>query len=283
MGRLDGMDLFTQLGTEIVNSNVHPILLPPLIPDPILIRRPVDQRLLARTGRHPLAALPRLHLTYIHRINLLQRPPLRLADEEIHNQHRREITPRKHIPILESDIRNDKRCEERYQEIPYPVRRRHQRHAASAVMRREQLAHDAPDDGPPRRGITRDEGTRKDNHGLPRSRSKRRIGIIERKGADGGEDQETDRHADAADDESPAAAEALHDVEAEEGHAEVDAPEDHGRHEAVGDAGGLEDCCPIIEKKIRTSQLLQRLQDYAEGGSIGHSGASEQFNPGAFA
>ena len=71
--------------------------------------------------------------------------------------------------------------------------------------------------GAPRRGMKRDEELRKDNHGLSRSRRKRRIGSIERKGADGGEEQEVGRHAVAANVESSAelgAAAALCDVEA---------------------------------------------------------------------
>ena len=46
---------------------------------------------------------------------------------------------------------------------------------------------------------------------------------------------------------------------------------------AVGDAGGFGDCCPIIRKKFnfRTSRLLPRLQDYAEGVSIVHPVANE--------
>ena len=106
-------------------------------------------------------------------------------------------------------------------------------------MRGEELADDAPNDGSPGRGVEGDEEAGEDDHGGAGGRGGGRVDVVEREGTDGGEDEEIDRHADAADDEGPAAAETLHDVEAEEGHAEVDAAEDHGSHEAVVDACGF--------------------------------------------
>ncbi len=150
-------------------------------------------------------------------------------------------------------------------------------------MRREKLADDAPDDGAPCCGVEGDEEASEDDHGRAGGRSGGGSDIVERKGADGGEDQEGDCHADTAYDQSLATSEALHDVETEERHAEVNTAEDHGCHEAVLDAGSLEDGSSIIEKKIGPSQLLQCLQHDAESGSICHSRAGDQFDPGAFA
>ena len=194
--------------------------------------------------------MPRLHLANIHRINLLQRPPLRLAHEEIHNQHSREIAPRKNISVLEPDIINDEGREEGNQEIPRPIRRGDERHAAGAVVRGEELADDTPDNGAPGGGVEGDEEAGEDDHGLAGGGGVGGSGVVERKGADGGEDEEVDRHADTADDEGAAAAEPLHDVEAEEGHAKIDAAEYHGCYEAVIDTSGRENFRPIVEKEI---------------------------------
>lgn len=65
--------------------------------------------------------------------------------------------------------------------------------------------------------------------------------------ADAGENQETHRHPDGAEDEGFAAPEVLDVVEADEGDAEVDAVEDHLRDEGVVDARGLEDYGAVIE------------------------------------
>ena len=118
-------------------------------------------------------------------------------------------------------------------------------------MRGEELADNAPDNGAPGGGVEGDEEAREDDHGFAGGRGVFGGGVVERKGADGGEDEEADRHADTADDEGATAAETLHDVEAKEGHAEVDAAEDHGCHEAVFDTSGLENCRPVVEKKVR--------------------------------
>ena len=150
-------------------------------------------------------------------------------------------------------------------------------------MRREKLADDAPDDGTPCRGIKGDEEARKDNHGRAGGGSGRGSGVVEREGADGSEDEEIDRHADTAYDQSLATTEALHNVETEEGHAEIDTTEDHCCHEAVVDACGVEDGSPIVEKKVCACELLQRLQDHAESGAICHSRAGDQLDPGPFA
>ena len=222
----------------------------------IPITPPINQSLLTATRRHPLARLPRLHLANIHRVNLLQRPSLRLAHEEIHNQDSREIAPRKHISVLEPDIANDEIREERNQKIPRPIRRRDESHAARAVVRREKLADDAPDNGAPGGGVEGDEEAGEDDHGLAGGGRVGGGGVVEGKGADGGEDEEAGRHADAADDEGAAAAEPLHDVEAEKGHAEVDAAEDHGCHEAVVDTRGRENLRPVVEEKIRSYDVL---------------------------
>lgn len=147
----------------------------------------------------------------------------------------------------------------------------------------EELADDAPDDRAPRRGVKGDEDAREDDHSGAGSRSGGGSGVVEREGADGGEDEETARHADTAYDQSPATTEALHDVETEEGHAKVDTAEDHGCHEAVIDACGFEDGCTVVEKKIGPCQLLESLEDYTEGGTIGHSGTGDQFDPRTFA
>ena len=258
-----------------------PTYLPAFIP--ILISHPTNQRLLAPTGRHPLTALPRLHLADIHRINLLQRPPLRLAHEEIHNQHSREVAPREDVPVFESNVRNDKGGEECDEEVPDPVGRGYERHAAGAVVGGEEFADDAPDDGAPRRGVKGDEDAREDDHGGAGAWGGGGIGVVEREGADGGEDEETGRHADTAYDQSPSTTEALHDVETEEGHAEVDPAEDHGCHEAVVDACGFEDGCTVVEEKICSCQLLESLEDYTESGTVGHPGTRDQFDPRTFA
>ena len=123
-------------------------------------------------------------------------------------------------------------------------------------MRGEELADDAPDNGAPGGGVEDDEEAREDDHGRAGGGGGGRVGVVERKGADGGEDEEIDRHADTAYDQGSAAAESLHDVEAEEGHAEIDAAEDHGCYEAVVDTRGLEDGGPVVEKEICPCQIV---------------------------
>ena len=234
--------------TSIRTKTKHPTL---LVPIPIFISHPINQCLLAQARRwDPLAAFPRLHLANIHGVDFLQRPPLRLAHEEIDNQDGGEIAAGKDVTVFESNVGNDKGREEGDEEVPYPVGRGDERHAAGAVVRGEQLADDAPDDGTPCRGVKGDEDARKDDHGGPGPRGGGGMRAVEREGADGGEDEETDRHADTAYDQSPATTEALHDVQTEERHAEINTAEDHGCHVAVFDACGFEDCRSVVEEEI---------------------------------
>ena len=65
-------------------------------------------------------------------------------------------------------------------------------------MRGEELADDAPDDGAPGGGVEGDEEAGEDDHGLAGRRGVAGSGVVECKGADGGEDEEADRHADTA-------------------------------------------------------------------------------------
>ena len=200
---------------------------------------PINRGLLAHSRRHPLTALPRLYLGNIHCINLLQRPPLRLADEEIHNQDGSEIAPGKHVTVLEPDVPDDEGREEGDEEIPRPVGGRDERHAARAVVRREELADDAPDDGSPGRGVKGNEEAGEDDHGGAGGWGGGRVGVVEREGANGCKYEEVDGHTDAAHDEGPSTAKTLHYVEAKEGHAKVDTAKDHGSHKAVVDACGF--------------------------------------------
>ena len=117
-------------------------------------------------------------------------------------------------------------------------------------MGRKKLADDAPDDGTPCGGVEGDEEAGEDDHGGAGGRGGGGVLVVKRKGAHGSEDEEVDSHADAAYDQSLAATKALHDVETKEGHAEVDAAEDHSRHVAIAKARCLEDCCSVVEKKV---------------------------------
>ena len=166
----------------------HPIL-HPSIQNSIPISHPtINERLLTRTRRNPLAALPRLHFANIHGINLLQSPPLRLAHKEIHDQDSCEIAGRENVSVFESNITDNEGREEGDEEVPDPVRGRHERHAASAVVRREKLADNAPDDRTPCRGVEGDEKAREDDHRRAGGRGGGGSLVVEREGADGGED-----------------------------------------------------------------------------------------------
>lgn len=123
-------------------------------------------------------------------------------------------------------------------------------------MAGEELADNAPDDRAPCRSVEGDEEAGEDDHSRAGGWSRCGSGVVEREGADGGENQEIDCHANTAYDQSVTTTETLDDVEPEECHAEVDAAKDHGCHEAVVDASGLEDCCSKVEKKIGAGKLL---------------------------
>ncbi len=247
------------------------------------IRFSIHQPLILTRWRHPLTTLPRLNLANIHCINLLQRLPLRLADKEINNKHRREITSRKHVPVFEFDSGSDEGRKERNQEIPRPIGRCDESHGARAVVRWEELADYAPDNRTPSYGVEADEEAGEDYHRRARLWGVLRGCIVKGERAYGGEDEEIDRHADTAYDERFTTSESLNDVETKERHTEIHTTEDHGRDEGVGESGGFENCGAIVEKEVSACQLLECLQRYAEHGSVCHSRAYEELDPWALA
>ena len=199
---------------------------------------------------HPLGTPPRLHLQHIHLIDLLQRPPLALNHREEDHDARDGIAGREDVPVAEIDVPDDERREEGQHEVPEPVRGGGERHGFRAVARGVELAGDGPDHGAPGGGEAEDEEGGEDDHGFAGGRGAAGVGAVEGEVPDGGEDQEADEHPGGARHEGLAAAVVLDDVEPIEGGAEVDAVEDHLRHEGIVDADGGEDRGAVVEEVI---------------------------------
>mgnify|MGYP003662834270 CR=1 FL=1 len=171
----------------------------------------------------------------IHGINLLQRLPATLNQEEIHQEERREVTPRKHISISEINIASDERREERQHEIPEPIRTRRERHADSSIPIGKHLRNASPNEGTPRHGKTDDKQTSENDHDRPCCLRSRGFGYcaFEDELAYRREDQETHALPEGANVEGFTATAAAREPDAEECGADVDAAEDHGRDVGV--------------------------------------------------
>ena len=218
----------------------------------------------------------------IHRIDLLERLALRLNHTKIYHKRRRQVARRKYIPIPIIDRRRDERREKRDQEVEQPIRRRRERHALGAVLARIDLADQSPDNGTPSNSVASDEKRCEDDHDRAAGFVVRRVHgrRLEDEMPDGREHHEAHEHPQRAADERFPPAVVLHDVEAEEGHAEVDAAEDQLRHVAVRQPHGFEDRGPVVEEEIRARELLQRLHGDAQQGTVAHARAGEDGVPG---
>ena len=130
--------IHTHSPTHLLNQFLllHPGLLP------TFVQLSIHQPLILNIWRNPLTALPRLHLRDVHRVYLLQRPALGLADEEVDNQDGGKIAAGKDVPVFELDVAGDEGGEKGDEEVPGPVGGCDEGHGAGAVLAWEYWVRD---------------------------------------------------------------------------------------------------------------------------------------------
>lgn len=129
--------------------------------------------------------------------------------------------------------------------LTQPVGRRRQGHALGAHGQREDLADDDPGAGAPGGGEEEDVDADEGDHGLDG------VVVVRADGADDGDDELADQHAEGAPDEQRPAAEALHGVERDGRRARVDERRDERDEEGVLDGAELlEEGGAEVEDKV---------------------------------
>ena len=97
--------------------------------------------------------------------------------------------------------------------------------------------------------------------------------------ADRRKNQEHAEHEAGAEDEGLAAAKVLNHVQTAKGGDEVDGAEDDGGDEAVGETSTLEDGRSVVEEVVGAGELLQALQEHAQGDTVEHARAGQELVP----
>jgi hypothetical protein len=227
-----------------------------------------------------LGALPGLDADDVHGIDLLEGAVFALDDGKVHQAGGEKETAGEDVAHAEVDGAGDEGSEEGQQEVPQPVGRGGQRHAARAILGRIQLGDDGPHHGAPGRGEAEDEQAGEDDHGGAGGLGVLGVTPVEGEVADRGEHHEAYEHPQGAANEGLAAAKVLDHVQAQEGGAEVDAAQDHLRHVAVLDPGALKDGGAVVEEVVGAGQLLEGLQDDTDHETILHARGAQHHEPG---
>lgn len=153
------------------------LLLPPITPRTLLC---------SLCRRNHTRTLPRRHALNIHRINLLERLPLPLIQEEVHDDRSQEVTAGKDVAVAEVNGARDEGGEEGNEKVPGPVAGGGEGHCCGAVAGGEDFGLDGPDhlhivsmlnegliheytDRSPCCGISKNEKTSKDDKGDARA------------------------------------------------------------------------------------------------------------------
>ena len=172
--------------------------------------------------RLPLGRLARIDVQNVHRVDLLKRSTLRLAEEEVDHDCAEEVAGGEDVTVAVVNSAGDEGREEGDKEVPDPVRCGGETHGLRSVPGRVQLAYDGPDDWCPGHGIPCDEQAGEHDHGGAGAWSVLRSGPVKHEVADTGKDHEADEHPQTTGDQGPAAAKSLNNEGAGNRHAEVD-------------------------------------------------------------
>lgn len=219
----------------------------------------------------------------VHRIDLLQRPPMALAHEEVHDNRTGEATRREDVSVAVVNGPRDVRSEEGNEKIPHPIGAGCEGHALCSVARWVDLADYGPYDWAPGHGEAGDEEAREYDHGVSDAGAVLRIDRVESEVAEGCKNHEAHEHPEPTGYERRTSAKLFDNVQAGECASEVDGAEDNRRDVGVGQTDRLEDGCAVVEVEVGSGELLQSLERDPQDGSIGHAWAGEDLVPRVFA
>ena len=128
-------------------------------------------------------------------------------------------------------------------------------------------------------GDIRNEEAGEDDHAFADLGSVGGVVDIKHEVADRRKDHEHAEHEAGPEDEGLAAAKVLDHVQTAKGGDEVDGAEDDRGDEAVGEPGALEDGGTVVEEVVGAGELLQALQEHAEGNPVEHARAGQKLVP----
>lgn len=164
-----------------------------------------------------------------------------LHQEEVHDRRSGETATCENVSVAKVDGRRDEGGEESGEKIPEPVRGRRDGHALGPVAGRIELGDDNPHHWSPGAGERGDEQTCECDHGDTGLRGAFRSVPVQGEVADRCKHHEADEHPQSPCDQTFSTAESFDEVEAWEGHDDVDGAEDDLSHVAVVEARGPED------------------------------------------
>lgn len=234
-----------------------------------------------RDGRHESLGLPRLGDLGVELIDLLEREAFGLVDEEVDEgaADEAEAAPDEEDLGLQVGVAwagvDHVRGGVGDGPVEQPVGRGRHGQGLGARLEREELACHDPRDGTPGAGEEEDVYTYEGDQDLVRDE---RAG----RGADDGDDELTDAHADGAEEEQRSTTPFLDHVETGKSRADVDDVGDQTDDEGVGNAGVLEEGGTVVEDEVDTSKLLQGLKTASGGKTLAH-GALEAIDVRRFA
>jgi hypothetical protein len=239
----------------------------------------VDEAILLQARRIPLGAGDGVDVQHVHGVDLLERAALGLNHEEVDDEEEQDKRDGEDETIEVVNFVGDEGGAEGDDEVEEPVGRGGETHAGSAVSRRIQFTNDCPHQRPPGGCKCGNEQAGEDNHDVSGSGSVLGNDPVERKVTDKGVDEQAHGHPGSTDHHGLSAADILNDPETEDGGDDVDGSEDDGGDVRVGETGGGEDGCAVVEEVVGTCQLLTSLEDHTEQSTVQHAGASEDLVP----
>lgn len=229
----------------------------------------------------PAGGLPGLDVQDVHGVNLLKGTALGLVDEEEDDEDGSETAAGEDVTVTEVNGAVDERSEEGDEEVPGPVGGGGNTHAGSTVTEGVHLTTDGPDNGTPGSGETDNKEAGEDNHSNT-GRVGRGVGV-QNLVANGSPDHEANEHPGGTDHETIAASIVLNNIQARQGHTEVDSAKNDLGDERVAQTDTLEDAGSVVEDEVGTGQLLQRLQSDSKHSTVEHARTSENLVPGSIA
>jgi len=225
----------------------------------------------------PAGGLPGLDVQDVHSVNLLKGTALGLVDEEEDDEDGSETAAGEDVTVTEVNGAVDEGSEEGDEEVPGPVGGGGNSHAGSTVTEGVHLTTDGPDNGTPGSGKTDNEEAGEDNHSNT-GRVRRGVGV-QNLVTNGSPDHEANEHPGGTDHKTVAASIVLNNVQARQGHTEVDSAKDNLGNERVAQTDTLEDASSVVEDEVGTGQLLQRLQSDSKHSPVEHARTGENLVP----
>lgn len=238
-------------------------------------------RATGRTGRGPLGRLAGRDALGVHLVNLLERQALCLIDEKVDKGDADKAAAKPHKEDLGLQVGVARAVVDQVRggvgnsPVEQPVGGRGHGQGARAVLQREDFAGDDPAEGAPGRGKEEDVDTDKGDAGLLGGK------IVHENvaenilagggGAEHGNDELADAHADGAAQKQGATAPALNSPETRQRGDNVDTGGDHLDDERVVDARVGKVLGAVVEYKVDAGQLLQGLEGHAGELALAHA------------